>query len=148
MKLYIMRHGQAEMYAPSDAERPLSDYGREEVRRSAQSLKGISFDGIISSPYLRARQTAEIVASVVGVHELTIDDRFTPDDGPATALSGLPEQGCWLLVSHMPLVSRLTGLLVDGSEAAGPGFVTAMVAELETDYPASGMAFLKNIYTP
>lgn len=146
MKLYIMRHGQAEMYARSDSERSLSEYGQAEVRRSAESLKDIPIDGILCSPYLRARQTAEIVAEVMNGPTPKVVADITPDDSPTAVLDVLPTEGCWLMVSHMPLVSRLTGLLVDGQESAGPGFYTAMIVELEMDYPALAMAHLKNTF--
>ncbi len=148
VKLYIMRHGQAEMAAPSDAQRSLSEAGRAEVRRIAESLKGIPFDGILCSPYVRARQTADIVAEVIQGPERTVSDCFTPDDSPVTALENLPEEGCWLLVAHMPLVASLAGLLVEGKAHAGPGFSTAMIVELELDYPAAGMAHHRRTLTP
>ncbi|CAM3511286.1 phosphohistidine phosphatase SixA [Parendozoicomonas haliclonae] len=149
MKLFVMRHGQAEAYAASDEQRVLTEEGREEVARVAQSLIGVKLDGILCSPYQRARETAAIVAGVHG-GGLTpkVVDGFTPDSAPREAVGQLPEEGVWLLVSHMPLVSRLTGLLVDSHEHAGPGFNTGMITELDMDYPAAGMAWLKKTFRP
>ena len=68
MNLYLLRHGIA--VDPSkpgiarDAERPLLPKGKRRLRQIAEAMGalGISFDVILSSPYERAKQTAEIVA--------------------------------------------------------------------------------------
>ena len=63
MLITLMRHGAAAATAPTDALRPLTDSGRREVQVVAGLLGSHSLpDAIISSPYLRARQTAAIVA--------------------------------------------------------------------------------------
>jgi phosphohistidine phosphatase len=66
MKLYIMRHGPAEDFAPSgrDADRALTPSGRDRVRDVARALveAGEAPNLILTSPLVRARQTAEIVA--------------------------------------------------------------------------------------
>ncbi|MTI13107.1 phosphohistidine phosphatase SixA [Sansalvadorimonas verongulae] len=148
MKLYVMRHGDAVLNAPSDELRPLTAFGQDQARRVAEQLQGIDFTGILASPYQRAQQTAEIIRTLVSGPDITTVDTVIPDASPSRAINQLPEEGNWLLVAHMPLVGRLTGLLVDGVEAAGIGFSTAMVAELEMDFPGQGMATLKTILTP
>ena len=71
MKLYILRHGIAvEPGTPgyeTDADRPLTSEGERKMRQIAGAMEALelSFDLILSSPYLRARQTAEIVAEVL-----------------------------------------------------------------------------------
>jgi hypothetical protein len=66
MNIFILRHGiAAEPGAPgikTDAERPLIPKGEQRLREAAGAMEkmGLSFDAIISSPYLRAKQTAEI----------------------------------------------------------------------------------------
>jgi phosphohistidine phosphatase len=66
MLLYLIRHGKAAGAAgyPSDAARPLTADGAEEMRRVARRLGklGVRFDVVLSSPLVRARETAEIVA--------------------------------------------------------------------------------------
>ena len=68
MNLYLMRHGIAvaadEPGISSDSARPLTPKGIKRIRRAARGLRrlGISFDAILTSPLVRARQTAEIVA--------------------------------------------------------------------------------------
>ena len=53
-----------------------------------------------------------------------------------------------MLVSHMPLVGDLAGLLVEGAPAQGLGFPTAAIAELEADVWAAGCAQLKRFTQP
>jgi phosphohistidine phosphatase len=68
MELYFLRHGLAGQFGDpkykDDSQRPLTAQGRKKMRRAAAGMQalGLKFDAILSSPYLRARQTAEIVA--------------------------------------------------------------------------------------
>src|SRR2546426_11482598 len=71
MNLFILRHGIAvEKTIPSfkkDSDRPLTGEGRKKTKQVARMLKrlGPSFDVVLTSPYVRARQTAEIVVDVL-----------------------------------------------------------------------------------
>ena len=69
MRLYFLRHGIAEDLAASDFERELTKRGRRRVLTSAKVMTrlGIAPRQIFSSPRLRARQTAEIVADALGM---------------------------------------------------------------------------------
>ncbi len=90
MKLYVMRHGPAEDESPSgrDADRALTPSGRERTRSVAKALA----DGdeapyaIVSSPLVRALQTAEIVASVIGLEDRVRDDKRARDSGATGAV--------------------------------------------------------------
>lgn len=148
MKLYIMRHGEAEYAAPSDELRPLSVHGQEQARQVAQQLWDIPFTGILASPYLRAQQTAKLVQVEIEGPAITTSSCIVPGASPMMAVDQLPDQGIWLLVAHMPLVARLTGLLTDGIESSGLSYSTAMVAELDMDLPGSGMATLQRMFYP
>lgn len=134
-----MRHGQATWSAPSDAGRPLTDYGRREVRVTVEQLSGLGIDRIVASPYLRARQTAEIASKALQIPVETLEG-ITPDDSPRAALECLPETGNVLVVSHMPLVAGLTALLCGDSHFGGPGFATANAVVLDMELPGPGMA--------
>ena len=147
MKLIIMRHGQAGWNAVSDSQRPLTQHGQKEVSLTAGKLKGQGVERVLASPYLRAQQTGEIVAGVLGC-DMDILDCITPNDSPIEAINALPESGTVLLASHMPLVSALTGLLCDGNERSGPGFATANAAVLEMDIPGTGLATLLEMICP
>ena len=72
IELYLLRHahaGNPDDWAADDAARPLSHKGRRQADRLGQFLAERAFapDSIISSPKLRARQTADIVADAIGI---------------------------------------------------------------------------------
>jgi len=71
MELYLLRHGSAapKSMGVADAELPLTKQGERMVEKSAVALRllKIRFDRILSSPYLRAYQTAEIIAKGLGL---------------------------------------------------------------------------------
>ena len=138
MKLIIMRHGQASWSSPSDKERDLTGQGTREVRDTVALLAAQRVDCIFASPYLRAQQTARIVAEAFGLSVETLDE-LEPDGNPAKVLDALPDSGVVLLASHMPIVSYLTGLLCDGTPKIGPSFQTGMALVLEADILAPGM---------
>ncbi|AKU95914.1 phosphohistidine phosphatase, SixA [Labilithrix luteola] len=86
MKLYVMRHGPAEDDSPTgrDADRALTPTGRDRVRHVARALLegGEAPFIVLSSPLVRALQTAEIVASITGL------DRRVADEKKARASGG------------------------------------------------------------
>ena len=147
MKVIIMRHGQADWSAPSDSERSLTERGVQEVSSTVTQLADQQVDRIIASPYLRAQQTAGIASAALGVPVETLD-ALEPDGDSARVIKALPESGVVLLVSHMPLVSGLAGLLCDGSTSNGPSFQTAMALALTLDIPGTGMAEVAEIIMP
>jgi phosphohistidine phosphatase len=69
VKLWVLRHGEAEPRANTDAERRLTAHGREQVLRSAAHLLGQPLQAIIASPYVRAQQTAALVHDTLGFAE-------------------------------------------------------------------------------
>ena len=80
IELYFLRHahaGDPEAWTGDDAARPLSDKGEKQAERLGTFLAGVGFtpDAIISSPKLRAAQTAEIVARHLGI-QISFDDRL------------------------------------------------------------------------
>ena len=83
MKLYLIRHGIAadRTEYTDDEARPLTDHGRERTRQVAQRLYdlGIRLDLILTSPLLRARQTAEILHKVGVSRHLEEFSPLAPD---------------------------------------------------------------------
>jgi len=80
IELYFLRHahaGDPEAWTGDDAARPLSDKGEKQAERLGTFLAGVGFkpDAILSSPKLRAAQTAEIVAKHLGI-QISFDDRL------------------------------------------------------------------------
>lgn len=71
-ELYLIRHGLAEERGdawPDDSKRPLTEQGMSRLRKSARGLAraGVAFDVILTSPLVRARQTAEVIAGALDV---------------------------------------------------------------------------------
>nr|WP_262372846.1 phosphohistidine phosphatase SixA [Pseudomonas sp. WS 5013] len=146
----MLRHGEAEARARSDAERPLTERGRKEVRRCAERLRGRPLQYILASPYLRAQQTAEIVREVLGLAlPLTTVDWATPDDSPREAANRLDSYpGHCLLVSHNPLLGQLAGFLQHGHLQEPLLLRTASLVELDGAAAIPGLMQLAGLYHP
>ncbi len=123
MNLYVMRHGEAENIGTqysSDGVRPLTTNGRIRIERSTNGMIniGVNLDQIVSSPLVRARQTAEIVHDRLGV---ATDIEFSDDlpsgdiDGIVKTVSILGPLENVMLVGHEPILSRLISVLASGS---------------------------------
>lgn len=149
MKLWVLRHGEAEPRANSDAERRLTAHGREQVLRSAARLLGEPLQAIIASPYVRAQQTAALVHGALGLVEpVRTVPWLTPDNDPQQVIAELDRLGLEhvLLVSHQPLVGALVGLLEQGHRQAPAAMSTATLAELEGDWPLAGLMTLLGLH--
>ena len=151
MRIWILRHGQAEPTASSDAARQLTDTGRAEVLRMAQQLAGQPLGVIIASPYRRAQQTAEVVS-----HELKYPadiltaDWLVPEASPMAVLRHVAErtESDVLLVSHQPLVGQLISLLLDGHKRGHFAMPTAGLACMDMPLVAAGAATLISLNNP
>jgi phosphohistidine phosphatase len=118
-ELYLLRHahaGDPEGWAGDDAARPLSAKGEGQAERLGSFLAGVGFrpEVIASSPKLRARQTAEIVARHLGL-EVRLDERLAGalDATMVDAiLADLGDSTRPVLVGHDPDFSELLGFLV------------------------------------
>jgi len=117
-QLYLLRHadaGDPEAWRGSDADRPLSPKGEAQAERLATFLHGVRFtvDAVISSPKIRARRTAEIVADGLGTPVRT-DDRLGGAFEPLTVDEMLSDAGGpkrVVLVGHDPDFSELLSTL-------------------------------------
>lgn len=149
MKLWVLRHGQAESHAPTDAQRNLTAHGREEVLVSAAQLIGQPISAIIASPYVRAQQTAQLVREALGFEaEIRTVSWLTPEANPLQVLQQLDSADNLLLVSHQPLVGSLIGLLQHGHLRDPQPMNTASLAELEGDWPLAGLMTLNGVKHP
>jgi phosphohistidine phosphatase len=128
MNLYLLRHGIAvdhgDVHYAKDADRPLTPEGERKLARIADAMKGLklSFDLILSSPYTRARQTAEIIAEALDARKrLEFYDDLTPDGSFKKLIETLnrraPSPNDVLLVGHEPHLSGLISLLVSGDSS-------------------------------
>ncbi|MFK8329923.1 phosphohistidine phosphatase SixA [Pseudomonas sp. BJa5] len=151
MKLWVLRHGQAEPQARTDAERNLTAHGREQVLHSAALLLGQPPQVILASPYVRAQQTAALVHEALGFDKpVQTVPWLTPDTDPQKVIGELDKLGLdqVLVVSHQPLVSALVGLLLHGNYRDQPPMSTASLAELEGDWPLAGLMTLNSLSHP
>ncbi len=151
MRLWLLRHGQAEPKARTDAQRNLTDVGRREVEGAAAPLRDQSLQVILVSPYQRAQQTAEIVRQALGfTGPVETVPWLTPDSDPADAMLYLDRrtEQRLLLVTHQPLVGALGGWLVSGHRDAPLPMATASLAELEGEHLAAGLMHLVGLRHP
>lgn len=117
MYLYLVRHGDA-VTAAENPERPLSQYGRQSVERTASLAfdRKIRVSVIYHSGILRAQQTAEIFAELFEPPRgLQQRSGLLPDDDPALLRAEIAggEQPL-MLVGHLPYLNRLAALLEIG----------------------------------
>ena len=113
--IWLLRHGDAEDGSP-DSERPLTEKGREQARAVGAALKalGVEIDACLTSPKVRAADTARLACEPLGVEpELEPKLAGGPFDAEALA-AGLGDEV--LLVGHDPdfsmAVHALTGAQV------------------------------------
>lgn len=144
MELYLLRHGIAsERGAPGfedDSSRPLTPKGRRQLRKTAGTMKKLAgdFDLILSSPLVRAKQTAEIVAKKLELEKRLKFSNMLAPGGSVTALlrqlgSEKPAPQKVLLVGHEPDMSRLISLLVTGGPHLQVDFKKGGLCKLETE---------------
>jgi phosphohistidine phosphatase len=129
MELYLVRHAIAEdrdaVRWPDDAERPLTAKGAASFGRAARGLRRIvpEVDVVLSSPYARAWQTAEILQREAGWPAAEPCDALEALRAPDDALDPLRdrrERGSVVLVGHEPNLSLLASLLLTGDADALP----------------------------
>ncbi|WP_286237740.1 phosphohistidine phosphatase SixA [Neptuniibacter halophilus] len=150
MNFYLMRHAEAELFAESDAKRSLTESGRLRLQAKAADLRDAlaSVDCIVHSPYLRTRQTAEIMADTLGVQVLAESPLWTPEAAPMEAIESLEGyvERTPLVITHMPIVALVEALLIEGGTRYPAGFNCAEIALIEADWPAAGLGVLKRRY--
>lgn len=148
MRLWLIRHGAAEAYQRHDAERQLTAQGRQQVVLAAKLLQTVTFDRVLSSPYVRARQTAELLCATLA-HQGTIEivPWLTPEDDVREVtrkLDGYPVDNL-LIVAHQPLLGTLVSWLTDASRQHVVPMNTASIACLEGDFIGVGTMQLRSL---
>ncbi|HSL45369.1 MAG TPA: phosphohistidine phosphatase SixA [Anaerolineales bacterium] len=121
MNLYVIRHAIAvEEGTPgyeSDSERPLTDKGRKKMRQIAKGLRnlGVEFDLILTSPYIRAQETAKILGDVFKKKKkILCSDNLIPLANPELLVGEINEKHAVdgiAVVGHEPYLSSLVSLL-------------------------------------
>lgn len=116
--VYVVRHAVAEerdaQRWPDDALRPLTAEGEASFRRAARGLRRIapSVDSVLSSPYVRAWRTAEILYEETGWPPPARCEQLEAWRQPDDAFDVLPRTGPVAVVGHEPMLSGLVALLV------------------------------------
>jgi phosphohistidine phosphatase len=160
MQLLVIRHAIAEdrdAFASSgrdDSERPLTPSGRDKMRRAAAGLRRIvpRIDLLGSSPYVRALQTAELVAAAYGIDEIKQVDALVPD-------APLPRFMTWMqrkatvdvvaIVGHEPHLGELVTWLMSGLPESRVEMKKGGAALLEfSGQPGPGVGVLQWLMAP
>ncbi len=129
---YIMRHGLATPRGAAgitdDAKRPLTPEGKKKMAEIARGLTrmGIEVDWIVSSPLVRAVETAAIVAEAHSTKvPLDISDTLSPGGSPEALMAFLakhPHRRRVLVVGHEPDLSDLAARLIGAGRNANLSF--------------------------
>ena len=141
MNLYLIRHAIAEEENASgeDSQRELTDKGAKKMRLIAKGLRtlGIEFDRVLTSPYIRAQQTAEILADVFKMKKsVSVSENLTPMGDPDLLLAEINENytvNSLALVGHEPYLSTLVSLLTADGAPVEMTFKKGGICYLSTD---------------
>ncbi len=143
MKLYLIRHSNAIDLGTDgyeeDSQRPLTEKGHEKMKKIASALKslGLNPNLILSSPYVRASQTAEILAKVLKHRkEISYSNLLIPSRNPDEIIGEINEKYMvdeLLLVGHEPCLSGLIGMLISGNPEAAINIKNGGVCCLSAD---------------
>jgi phosphohistidine phosphatase len=159
MEIYLVRHGIAASRpaegSMSDEERPLTPKG---IKRTSQAAKGLltlkpSIDEILTSPLLRACQTATILAKALELENRVaqIEELAPEGDHNAllTRLASYQESQGVLLVGHQPSIGEIASLLLAGNNRLQFNFKKCAICCIEFDaVPAAGQGALNWMLAP
>ena len=149
MKLYLLRHATASDVAPSDAERKLTREGEGEARTAGLALAelGVKPSHVLSSPLVRARQTAEIAARALKFRgEVELVDELTNGTSTPTLVKVLQSYSSGeeiLLVGHMPSLSEHLAALIGSKSPQGLALGKGSVACIDADEVRPGHGQLR-----
>ena len=155
-ELYFVRHGLAEERGdawPEDTKRPLTAEGMSRMRKAVKGLSriGVSVDVVLTSPLVRARQTAEILAAGLEPRPSIVNiDSLAPAGSYAAVLADLEKHArkCRLaLVGHEPMMGELAARLIGSRHPIE--FKKGGVCRIDVeDLPPAGPGDLRWLLTP
>jgi len=154
MEIYLVRHGTA--YTKEvDTERHLNKDGLGQCHLSGRALRKLDtkFDLVISSPKVRARQTAEIIAEEVGYpkNEIKITETLVPTASPKDTISYLnnfTEKNNIMLAGHLPLLGNLASELLNENTQISLYFEAGAVCQIDVDQSIPHAGILRWFLTP
>jgi phosphohistidine phosphatase len=129
VRLYLVRHAEAAQGEPDDL-RPLTVAGRDAARALGVRLaaEGVRADALLTSPLLRARETAAELGRALG-REPEPDERLAPGATASDVREAVSGRGATVVVvGHQPDCSEIAAEL---SGAPPPAFPPAGLAVLE-----------------
>ena len=141
MRIYIVRHGEAEFASlgSSDAQRQLTGKGQRQAERVGVALRVLDEIPavVLTSPLPRARHTAELAVKAMADKRsrppIRVLDRLAPGAYAGDVLAAIPaEPQSVMLVGHQPTLGALVGVLIGGLHAAPIDLSTASLACVET----------------
>ena len=118
--IYLIRHGIAEERGdawPDDGKRPLTEDGMQQMRKAARGLQriGVSLDVVLTSPLVRTRQTAEVVAAAFDPEpHIVAAESLAPGGSYQAVMADLEKQAKKkniALVGHEPGIGELAARL-------------------------------------
>jgi phosphohistidine phosphatase len=145
MDCLLLRHGIAverDEWEGSDADRPLTERGAKRVAQVADGLSRLDVQPthVLSSPLIRAIETAKIVHRSLRVHAaVQIVDALLPDAPPNRLLSilhDLPTESCVLCVGHEPHLGMAASVILTGKPSTAFPFKKAGACLIELSIPA------------
>jgi len=155
-ELYFIRHGLAEERGdawPDDNKRPLTDEGISRLRKAVRGLArlGVSFEVVLTSPLVRARQTADIVAGGLDPRPSIVNiDSLAPAGSYASVVADLEKHGRKnriALVGHEPMIGELAARLIGSRHPIE--FKKGAICRIDVDsLPPSGPGDLRWLLTP
>jgi phosphohistidine phosphatase len=155
-ELYFVRHGLAEERGdtwPDDTKRPLTEEGMARLRKAVRGLSriGVAIDVVLTSPLVRARQTAEIVAGGLDPRPSIVNvDSLAPAGSYAAVLADLEKhsrKSRLALVGHEPMMGELAARLVGSRHPIE--FKKGGVCRIDVEnLPPAGPADLRWMLTP
>jgi phosphohistidine phosphatase len=156
LELYLIRHGIAAERGkqwPDDSKRPLTAAGMARLRKEARGLAamGVTFDQIVTSPLVRARQTADAFADVLkNKPPISTSDALAPAGTPAAVIQEIAKhvrKPRVALVGHEPNMGELAAQLVGAKRAIE--FKKGAVCRIDFDVlPPKGLGVLRWFLTP
>jgi len=157
MEVLLFRHGPAEAAGaagPSDADRALTDLGRERTLRAAQGLARVVDrpGALLSSPKKRAYQTACLLGEVFDLSVEAHESLAREEVGPLERLLRERTEGAVVLIGHEPTLGRLAASLLGVAPGAGEVEVkkagAVLVEAALHPYDAPGPARLRMALPP
>ncbi|MGR3319910.1 MAG: phosphohistidine phosphatase SixA [Candidatus Anammoxibacter sp.] len=154
MEIYLVRHG-TPYSEVEDPERRLSSKGLQQCQITGKALKllHVNIDLIVSSPKIRAVQTAEIIAEMLeyAKENIKVTPTLEPNGFPLDVISFLKDHSAKtgiLLAGHLPSLANIASELMSTGSLLSINFETSSVCRIDVDSVSSNTGSLRWFLTP